>query len=283
VPEEINDDRRRFLAATAATVAAAQLGLARVSAAAGKDGGELASLETATAWLNSAPLTAAGLRGKVVLASFWTYTCINWLRSQPYLRAWAEKYRDRGLVVIGVHSPEFGFEKDLANVRRAAQALRVDYPIAVDSNHAIWKGFDNQYWPALYFVDAKGRIQHHQFGEGRSQAPASRPPPIGPACGRRRAISAPGEGRTPRKGSSITGLLPVTGRWGRKRSRSTAPAARSGIGFTPGIFTWSWGRLRPEIRSDSGYASMVKPPVPPTASTSALRGPGRSPNLGCIS
>jgi len=167
VPEEINDDRRRFLAATAATVAAAQLGLARASAAAGKDGGELASLETATAWLNSAPLTAAGLRGKVVLVSFWTYTCINWLRSQPYLRAWAEKYRDRGLVVIGVHSPEFGFEKDVDNVRRAAPALRVDYPIAVDSNHAIWKGFDNQYWPALYFVDAKGRIQHHQFGEGQ--------------------------------------------------------------------------------------------------------------------
>jgi thiol-disulfide isomerase/thioredoxin len=166
VSEEINDDRRRFLAAAAATIVAGQLGLEHASAAVGKSGGELASLGTATGWLNSAPLTEAGLRGKVVLVSFWTYTCINWLRSQPYLRAWAEKYRDRGLVVIGVHSPEFGFEKDLDNVRRAAQALRVDYPIAVDSNHAIWNGFDNQYWPALYFVDAKGRIQHHQFGEG---------------------------------------------------------------------------------------------------------------------
>jgi thiol-disulfide isomerase/thioredoxin len=166
VSEEINDDRRRFLATAAATVAAAQLGLARASAAAGKGGGELASLETATAWLNSAPLTAAGLRGKVVLVSFWTYSCINWLRSQPYLRAWAERYRDRGLVVVGVHSPEFGFEKNLDNVRRAARALRVSYPIAVDSNHAIWDAFDNQYWPALYFVDGKGRIQHHQFGEG---------------------------------------------------------------------------------------------------------------------
>jgi thiol-disulfide isomerase/thioredoxin len=167
VSQEINDDRRRFLARAAATIAAAQLGLERAAAAAGKGGGELASLETATAWLNSAPLTAAGLRGKVVLVSFWTYSCINWLRSQPYLRAWAEKYRDRGLVVIGVHSPEFGFEKDLDNVRRASQALRVGYPIAVDSNHAIWDAFDNQYWPALYFIDAKGRIQHHQFGEGQ--------------------------------------------------------------------------------------------------------------------
>ena len=165
--EEINDDRRRFLATAAATVAATQFGLARASAAAGKGGGELASLETATGWLNSAPLTAAGLRGKVVLVSFWTYSCINWLRSQPYLRAWADRYRDRGLVVVGVHSPEFGFEKDLDNVRRAAQALRVSYPIAVDSNHAIWNAFDNRYWPALYFVDAKGRIRHHQFGEGQ--------------------------------------------------------------------------------------------------------------------
>jgi thiol-disulfide isomerase/thioredoxin len=167
VSEEINDDRRRFLATAAATVAAAQLGLDRVAAAAGQGEGELASLGTATAWLNSTPLTAAGLRGKVVLVSFWTYSCINWLRSQPYLRAWAEKYRERGLVVIGVHSPEFGFEKDLDNVRRAAQALRVSYPIAVDSNHAIWDAFDNQYWPALYFIDAKGRIRHHHFGEGQ--------------------------------------------------------------------------------------------------------------------
>ena len=167
VSEEFNVNRRRFLATAAATVAAAQLGLERATAAAGKGRGEMASLETATAWLNSAPLTAAGLRGKVVLVSFWTYSCINWLRSQPYLRAWAEKYRERGLVVIGAHSPEFGFEKDLDNVRRAAQALRVSYPIAVDSNHTIWDAFKNQYWPAIYFIDAKGRIRHHQFGEGQ--------------------------------------------------------------------------------------------------------------------
>jgi thiol-disulfide isomerase/thioredoxin len=165
VTEEINGDRRRLLVTAAAAVAAAQLGIERAMAA-GKHEGELASLETATAWLNSEPLTATGLRGKVVLVSFWTYTCINWLRSQPYLRAWAEKYRGRGLVVIGVHSPEFGVEKDVGNVRRAAQALRVEYPIAVDSNHAIWNAFENQYWPALYFVDAKGSVRRHHFGEG---------------------------------------------------------------------------------------------------------------------
>ncbi len=128
--------------------------------------GELPSLASATAWLNSPPLTEADLRGKVVLISFWTYTCINWLRTLPYVRAWAEKYQDKGLVVIGVHTPEFEFEKNVDNVRRAAKDLRVDYPIAIDSDYAIWEAFDNHYWPALYFVDAQGHIRHHQFGEG---------------------------------------------------------------------------------------------------------------------
>ena len=127
---------------------------------------ELASLSRATEWINSPPLTAEGLQGRVVLVQFWTYSCINWLRTMPYVRAWAEKYRDRGLVVIGVHSPEFGFEHNLDNVRRAAKELNVKYPIAVDNQYAIWQGFENQYWPALYFVDAKGRVRHHQFGEG---------------------------------------------------------------------------------------------------------------------
>jgi thiol-disulfide isomerase/thioredoxin len=128
--------------------------------------GELPSFSGATAWLNSPPLSAAGLRGKVVLIDFWTYTCINWLRTLPYVRAWAEKYRDHGVVVIGVHSPEFSFEHDLENVRRAAQDMRVAYPIAIDNDYAIWSAFNNHYWPALYFVDAQGRIRHHQFGEG---------------------------------------------------------------------------------------------------------------------
>jgi thiol-disulfide isomerase/thioredoxin len=111
-------------------------------------------------------LTAAGLRGRVVLIDFWTYTCINWLRTLPYVRAWAEKYKDQGLVVIGVHTPEFGFEHNVDNVRRAAKDMRVDYPIAIDNDCAIWRAFDNNYWPALYFVDAEGQIRSHQFGEG---------------------------------------------------------------------------------------------------------------------
>jgi thiol-disulfide isomerase/thioredoxin len=128
--------------------------------------GELASLGRATEWLNTEPLTAAGLRGKVVLIDFWTYTCINWLRTLPYVRAWAEKYRDQGLVVIGVHTPEFPFEHDIDNIRRAVHMMKLPYPIAVDSDYAIWRGFNNHYWPALYFVDAQGRIRHQQFGEG---------------------------------------------------------------------------------------------------------------------
>ena len=127
---------------------------------------ELASLERADEWLNSPPLTASALRGKVVLVDFWTYTCINWLRTLPYVRAWAEKYRDQGLVVIGVHAPEFAFEKDLNNVRWAVKDMRIDYPVAVDNEHVIWRAFRNQYWPALYFVDAQGRVRHHHFGEG---------------------------------------------------------------------------------------------------------------------
>jgi thiol-disulfide isomerase/thioredoxin len=128
--------------------------------------GELPSLDGATGWLNSPPLTPAGLRGKVVLASFWTYTCINWLRQLPYLQAWAGKYSGQGLVMIGVHTPEFPFERDLDNVRRAVQEMQIDYPVATDSNYSVWRAFDNHYWPALYFADARGRLRHHYFGEG---------------------------------------------------------------------------------------------------------------------
>lgn len=123
-------------------------------------------LEGAVAWINSQPLKTADLRGKVVLIEFWTYTCINWRRQFPYVRAWAEKYRDKGLVVIGVHSPEFEFEKNLENVRQMASEIGVRSPIAVDSNFIIWQAFHNAYWPALYFVDSQGRVRHHQFGEG---------------------------------------------------------------------------------------------------------------------
>jgi thiol-disulfide isomerase/thioredoxin len=128
--------------------------------------GEFPSLAGASGWLNSPSLTGAELRGKVVLVDIWTYTCINWLRTLPYVRAWAEKYRSQGLVVIGVHSPEFEFEKNADNVRQAAKDMRIDYPIAIDSDHAIWRAFNNEYWPALYLIDAQGRIRHHKFGEG---------------------------------------------------------------------------------------------------------------------
>jgi thiol-disulfide isomerase/thioredoxin len=120
----------------------------------------------ATGWLNSAPLTAAELRGKVVLVDFWTYSCINWLRQLPYVRAWAEKYKDHGLVVIGVHTPEFEFEKNIDNVRRAAKEMDITYPIALDNDYAVWRAFRNNAWPALYFVDAQGRVRHHHLGEG---------------------------------------------------------------------------------------------------------------------
>ena len=127
---------------------------------------EMPSLDTATEWLNSQPLTPADLAGKVVLVDFWTYSCINWIRQLPYVRAWAEKYSDHGLVVIGVHAPEFAFEQNVDSVRQAAKDMWVDYPVAIDNDHAIWRAFDNRYWPALYFVDAQGNIRHHHFGEG---------------------------------------------------------------------------------------------------------------------
>ncbi len=132
--------------------------------------GELPAFDGATAWLNSAPLTPAGLRGQVVLVSFGTYTCINWIRSLPYVRAWADKYRGNGLAVVGVQTPEFEFEGDLDNVSRAIKEMDVRYPLAVDNDYAVWRAFDNHYWPALYFVDAQGRIRHHHFGEGEYEA-----------------------------------------------------------------------------------------------------------------
>src|SRR5262245_43537818 len=125
------------------------------------------SLAGATAWLNSRPLTPAELRGRVVLVEFWTFTCINWLRTEPYVRAWSRAYTDDGLVVIGVHTPEFSFERQIDRVRDATAERAIDYPVAIDSEYAIWTAFDNHYWPAMYFVDAGGVIRDHHFGEGR--------------------------------------------------------------------------------------------------------------------
>ena len=131
--------------------------------------GELSPLDGATGWLNSPPLTVDGLRGKVVLVNFCTYTCVNWLRQLPYVRAWAAKYSSSGLVVVGAHTPEFGFEHNLDNIRRALADVQVGYPVAIDNDYAVWGAFDNHYWPALYFADAQGRIRHHHFGEGEYQ------------------------------------------------------------------------------------------------------------------
>jgi thiol-disulfide isomerase/thioredoxin len=131
--------------------------------------GKLPTLDGATGWLNSPPLTVSDLSGRVILVNFWTYTCINWLRQLPYLRAWAEKYADHKLTVIGVHTPEFGFEHNLDNLRRAVHDMRIDYPIAIDNDYVVWSAFGNHYWPALYFADAQGRIRHHHFGEGEYQ------------------------------------------------------------------------------------------------------------------
>jgi thiol-disulfide isomerase/thioredoxin len=129
--------------------------------------GTIAPLTGAVDWLNSPPLNVDELRGKVVIVNFWTYSCINCLRTLPYLKTWSKKYRDQGLVVIGVHTPEFAFERDIGNVKRAAHDLGIDYPIAIDNNYAVWRTFGNQYWPAFYIVDAQGHIRYHQFGEGK--------------------------------------------------------------------------------------------------------------------
>lgn len=128
--------------------------------------GQMAGFNGATTWLNSAPLSPVQLRGKVVLVDFWTYSCINCIRTVPYIRAWAAKYRDQGLVVVGVHTPEFKFEEDLVNINAAVGRFRIDYPVAVDSNQKIWEAWGNRFWPALYLVDANGKIRYHQFGEG---------------------------------------------------------------------------------------------------------------------
>jgi cytochrome c biogenesis protein CcdA/thiol-disulfide isomerase/thioredoxin len=130
------------------------------------DEGAMPALDGAVTWLNSPPLTREALKGKVVLVDFWTYSCINCLRALPYVKAWSAKYKKDGLVVIGVHTPEFAFEKDIVNVRRAVRDLGIDYPVAIDNDYAIWRAFDNHYWPAHYFIDATGRIRHHHLGEG---------------------------------------------------------------------------------------------------------------------
>jgi thiol-disulfide isomerase/thioredoxin len=168
---EFDGGRRRFVRDAAAALAGGRLAALAAAvpqpgcAAAGAER-SMPSLGGAAGWLNSPPLTADGLRGRVVLVQFCTYTCINWLRTLPHVRAWAAKYAPRGLVVLGVHTPEFEFEKDVGLVRPALAGMGVDYPVALDPGYAVWRAFRNAYWPALYLVDASGRIRHQHFGEG---------------------------------------------------------------------------------------------------------------------
>jgi thiol-disulfide isomerase/thioredoxin len=164
MPETFDYDRRQFLGGALLAGAAVGLGNSNLPVES-----PLPSLGGATKWLNSPPLSAAGLRGKVALASFWTYSCINWRRTLPYLRAWNQRYKHLGLTIIGVHTPEFPFERDAGNVRQAVSELGIEYPVAMDNGRGLWRAFRNEYWPALYFADAQGRIRHHYFGEGEYQ------------------------------------------------------------------------------------------------------------------
>lgn len=157
-------DRRHFMRSAVVALGAAHMGILNSLELEGASR-ELSAITRASVWLNSPPLTADALAGKVVLVQFCTYTCINWLRTLPYVRAWAAKYKER-LIVIGLHTPEFPFEHNVENVRRSARQMTIDYPIAVDNNYEIWRAFNNQYWPALYVIDSRGRIRYHHFGEG---------------------------------------------------------------------------------------------------------------------
>src|SRR4029453_13802435 len=155
----------RFLGRAAMTIAAHLGVFGSVEANEGAPR-ELSALGRAVEWINSPPLMPESLVGKVVLVDFWTYTCINWVRTLPYVRPWAQKYLQQ-FVVIGVHTPEFAFERNIDNVRRAVQQMKIEYPVAIDNEYFIWRAFDNHYWPALYFVDARGRVRDHHFGEGK--------------------------------------------------------------------------------------------------------------------
>ncbi len=191
--------------------------------------GALSALDAASVWLNSEPLTSDGLRGRVVLVDFWTYSCVNWLRTLPYLRAWDERYRDRGLVLVGAHAPEFGFEHDLENLRRATHELGVGYPVVVDNEFAIWRSFENHYWPAVYLVDRDGEVRFHHFGEGAYEETERaiqlllgiKEDAVRGRCRRPRGGCRPGHDRIP---GDISGVRPrrtpqpVAQRWPRAQS-----------------------------------------------------------------
>ncbi len=189
--------------------------------------GMLPALSGAVQWLNSPPLTVEGLKGKVVLVDFWTYSCINCLRAIPYVRAWAEKYKDQGLVVIGVHAPEFAFEKAVDNVRKAVADLKIGYPVAIDNDYAIWRAFDNQYWPAHYFIDQQGRIRHHHFGEGEYDESERVIQQLLAETGGGQATGRPGLGEQRRgRGRAGHGKCPLARDLSRLRARGELRLAR---------------------------------------------------------
>jgi len=221
----------------------------------------LPALDGATGWLNSEPLRPAGLRGHVILVNFWTLTCINWLRQEPYVRAWARAYRDDGLVVIGVHTPEFSFEHEIEEVRQAVAGRGIDYPVALDNDYAVWAAFDNHYWPALYFADTDGVIRDSHFGEGRYEEServiqrllgVDRAPVTVEGHGAEAAadwdhlrtqetyLGAERGERCLSGCAATTGRSTASGRSGRKAWRSTAPAGPSRSASTRATRTWCW-------------------------------------------
>lgn len=205
------------------------------------------SFDGATGWLNSRPLTDEGLRGKVVLVNFWTLTCINWLRQEPYVRAWAQAFRDDGLVVIGAHTPEFSFEHDVERIRRATERFGIDYPVAIDSDYGVWEAFANHYWPALYFIDRDGMIRDQHFGEGRYEESESvikkllgieRPPLRILGTG----IEAPADWETLRSPETYLG---------RERGERPSDAAADALHTNQWTLTGDWD-LRPEYVRSGG-------------------------------
>ena len=216
-------------------------------------------LDGATAWLNSEPLTPAGLRGKVVVVQFCTFSCVNWLRTLPYVRAWAEKYRDDGLVVIGAHSPEFPFEHDVEKVRPALEAMGVDYPIAIDNDFAVWRAFGNRDWPALYFIDAQGRIRHHHFGEEDYERSETGHPAAARRGGTRRRRRGAGVGRAPWRGARRRlGHARVSGDLCRLRPGDRASRLPAAWTPTGDASTWSrrgWSSTSGRCRGLDGRAN----------------------------
>ena len=269
----------------------------------------LSALDGAPVWLNSEPLTAEGLRGRVVLVDFWTYSCINWLRTLPYVTAWHEQYRDRGLVVVGVHAPEFGFEHDLDNVRRATRELDVGYPVVIDNDFAIWRSFDNHYWPAVYLVDRDGHLRFPHFGEGayeqteraiqqllgveRGNRPCRGERPrrgcrLGHPEARRRPTWAPPAAsavatRAPARSRSTTGRSRASGRSATRPRSSKRPPVRSPTASRRATSIWCSRRPPRAPRSASPCSSTVSRPAMPTGSTSTSPARAPSPSRACTS